>query len=129
VSGNDNFLPVCFGGVKFMSETELLPRVTDENYKDFIQSPGALILFKIASCQQCEEFEPIVEKTAKEFGEKIRFGKSLLHVPGACREIKREHFFESFPTTHFYKNGSLVYSFEGKITQEEFKEQLSKHLL
>jgi len=112
-----------------MSELEVLPRITDENYKDFINSPAALILFKIASCQQCEEFEPIVEETAKAFGEKIRFGKSLLHIPGACREIKKKHPFESFPTTHFYKYGTLVSSIEGKMTRDELLDRLKNHLL
>ncbi len=112
-----------------MSEQNLLPRISDENYREFISGPAALILFKIASCQQCEEFEPIVEEVAKAYGDQIRFGKSLLHIPGACREIKREYRFESFPTTHLYKGGALVSSFEGKIAMEELEERVKRHVL
>ena len=107
----------------------MLSRISDENYKEFIKANAALILFKIASCQQCEEFEPIVEEAAREHGDKIRFGKSLLHIPGACREIKKEHPFKSFPTTHFYKYGALVSSIEGKMTGNELLDRLKNHLL
>ena len=112
-----------------MSDNDLLLRVSDENYKAFIKTPAALILFKISSCQQCEAFEPIVESLAHVYREKIQFGKGLLHIPGLCREIKREHRFDSFPTTHFYKEGNLVHTLEGKVSQGELDGYLKQHLL
>jgi thioredoxin-like negative regulator of GroEL len=112
-----------------MSDVELLPRVSDENYPEYMKADAALILFKIASCQQCDEFEPVVEEAARQHGGKVRFGKALLHIPGACREIKRQHRFDSFPTTHFYKKGQLVYSLEGRLSQEELQDRLKRHLL
>lgn len=111
-----------------MSQEDLLPRVSDENYNEFINHSGAVILFKIASCQQCEEFEPIVAETADEYAGNIRFGKALLHVPGACKEIKRIHRFDSFPTLHFYKDGALVHSEEGKLSKESLSEKIRSHL-
>lgn len=112
-----------------MSDSDLLPRISDENYKEFIKAPAALILFKISSCQQCEEFEPIVESLVLVYRERIQFGKGLLHIPGLCRAIKREHRFESFPTTHFYKAGNLVHTLEGKVSLGELDGYLKEHLL
>lgn len=104
-----------------------LPRVTDENYGQFVNAPGAMILFKIANCHNCEEYEPDVIRAAKEVGEKVMIGKALMHVPGACRNIKRLHTFDSYPTTHFYKSGKLVFEKSEKMPYEELREYLEEH--
>ncbi|HEY4485027.1 MAG TPA: thioredoxin family protein [Nitrospiria bacterium] len=106
-----------------------MTRVTDENYPDYLASPAAVILFKIANCAKCEEFLPTVADAAQRYDGRIRFGMALLHVPGACREIKRKHRFESFPTTHFYKAGQLVHREEEKITPEVLASLIDRHLL
>lgn len=107
---------------------DLLPRVTDENHQDFLSAPAAVILFKIANCNDCEEFEPIVQKAAATYNSSVKFGKALLHVPGACREIKKRHRFESFPTTHFYKRGELVHVWEEKRGFEELVAAIAENL-
>ena len=38
-----------------------------------------------------------------------------MHVPGRCREIKKEHTFETYPTTHFFADGKLVLTREGVV--------------
>ncbi|MEK6684334.1 MAG: thioredoxin domain-containing protein [Nitrospirota bacterium] len=106
-----------------------LERVTDQNYPDFLAAPAALILFKIANCEKCEEFLPIVADTMQRYDGRIRWGVALLHVPGACREIKRKHRFETFPTTHFYKAGQLVHQEDHKLNAVELDAVIQKHLL
>ena len=106
-----------------------LTRVTDENYPDYLAAPAAVILFKIANCAKCEEFLPAVAGAARRYGGRVRFGMALLHVPGACREIKRRHRFESFPTTHFYKAGQLVHRVEEKVEPEVLTSLIDRHLL
>ena len=106
-----------------------LPRVTDQNYPDYLSASAAVILFKIANCQKCEEFEPIVLDVSQQFNGEVLFGKALLHVPGACREIKRRYRFESFPTTHFYKGGQLTFQEDHKLTVEELVTVIRKYLL
>lgn len=96
-----------------MSEDLVL--VTDENYPVFLQSTAAVVVFGLVPCQQCEEYDPIVRQAAERYNGTVKFGKAKMHVPGACKEIKRKYKFESFPTTHFYKNGQLVHTTEGKL--------------
>ncbi len=110
------------------SDDELL-RVSDENYNEYLASPAAVILFKIANCKKCDEFEAIVADGSKRYDGRIRFGKALLHVPGACREIKRKYRFESFPTTHFYKAGELVHQEGQMLSREDLESVIGKYLL
>ena len=112
-----------------MATEDDLQRVTDENYDDYLSAPAALILFKIANCEKCEEFEPIVIEVARQYDGRILTGKALLHVPGACREIKRKYRFDSFPTTHFYKAGKLVFQEDRKLSHEELSAAIQKYLL
>jgi thioredoxin reductase (NADPH) len=111
-----------------MAEQAPLERVMDSNYGSFLQTPAGVLLFKIAYCQACEEFEPIVQKAAETYSPSIRFGKVLMHVPGTCTGIKKRHTFETFPTTHFYKNGQLVQVTEGKLDEKELARLIETHL-
>ena len=112
-----------------MTEQTQLERVMDSNYDAFLQNPAGVLLFKIAYCQACEEFEPIVQKAAETYGSSVRFGKVLMHVPGTCTGIKKRHNFETFPTAHFYKNGQLVQVAEGKLDEKELARLIETHLL
>ena len=96
-------------------EGDSLTRVTDENYESFLQAPASVVVFSIAPCRHCEEYEPVVLEAASSLNGAVKFGKAKLHVPGACREIKRRYKFKSFPTTHFYKSGELVHIAEEKL--------------
>jgi thioredoxin-like negative regulator of GroEL len=111
-----------------MAEDELLQRVMDANYDTFLQAGKAVLLFKIASCKPCDEFEPIVRKAAELYHPTVRFGKVLMHVPGTCIGIKKRYTFETFPTTHFYKNGQLVQIVEGKLDEKELNRLIETQL-
>ena len=97
-----------------MSE-ERVALVTDKNYAHFLGAPVSVVVFGIVPCQQCEEYDPIVRQAADQYNGSVKFGKAKLHMPGACREIKRKYRFESFPTTLFYQEGNLVHKAEGKL--------------
>ena len=112
-----------------MDLDEGLPRVSDENYGEYLSEPAAVVLFKIANCRKCDEFEPVVTEVSRRYNGKVRFGKALLHVPGACREIKRKYRFDSFPTTHYYKGGQLVFQDDEKLTREVFEQRIKDYLL
>lgn len=106
-----------------------LVRVSDANYGEYLESPASVVLFKIANCQKCEEFAPVVAEAAARHDGKVRFGMALLHIPGACRGIKRKYKFESFPTTHFYRKGELVHQEEQKISPDELEALIQQYLL
>lgn len=102
--------------------------VSDENYESFINAPASLVAYGIASCDPCQEYDPILEETATRYAQ-VRVGKAKMHVPGRCREIKKRHNFETYPTTHLFSNGSLILAREGKIEAEDLANLIDEHLL
>jgi len=102
--------------------------VSDENYESFTNAQAALVAYGIASCDPCQEYDPILEETATRYAD-VRIGKAKMHVPGRCREIKKRHTFETYPTTHLFSNGSLILSREGKIEANDLASLIDQHLL
>ncbi|MFQ5991305.1 MAG: thioredoxin family protein [Nitrospiraceae bacterium] len=101
--------------------------VSDANYEEFMQAPASIVTYGIASCAPCEAFDPILQETAARFT-KIRIGKAKMHVPGRCREIKKQHQFETYPTTHLFSRGKLLLTREGKLEAEELTALINDHL-
>jgi thiol-disulfide isomerase/thioredoxin len=102
--------------------------VSDANYKEFTDSPGAVVAYGLATCEPCNRYDPILEEIAKKFPT-IKVGKAKMHVPGRCREIKKAHAFETYPTTHFFANGKLLLTREGVVEPAELAALISDHLL
>ena len=101
--------------------------VNDTNYDEFKQAPAAVVAYGIASCEPCNEYDPILEQTASRFPN-VRVGKAKMHVPGRCREIKKQHTFETYPTTHLFSRGKLLITREGKIDAAELEALINDHL-
>jgi thiol-disulfide isomerase/thioredoxin len=104
----------------------VVENVNDENYADFTEAPAAVVAYGIAACEPCMAYDPILEQTAKECVE-VRIGKAKMHVPGKCRAIKKQHNFETYPTTHFFSNGTLVLTHEGKLEPTELAALIAQH--
>ncbi len=102
--------------------------VRDENYKEFTDSPGAIVAYGLATCEPCKTYDPVLEETAAKFPG-IKVGKAKMHVPGRCREIKKTHVFETYPTTHFFAHGKLLLTREGVIEPAELAALISDHLV
>lgn len=102
--------------------------VRDENYKEFTDSDGAVVAYGLATCEPCKQYDPILEETAAKFPA-IKIGKAKMHVPGRCREIKKAHTFETYPTTHFFAHGKLILAREGVVEGAELSALISDHLL
>ena len=102
--------------------------VSDANYKDFTDSSGAVVTYGLATCEPCKAYDPILEDIAAKFPN-IKIGKAKMHVPGRCREIKKTHSFETYPTTHFFSNGKLLLSREGVVDKAELAALISDYLL
>ncbi len=102
--------------------------VSDANYKDFTEAPAAIVAYGLATCEPCKEYDPVLEEISGKFPD-VKIGKAKMHVPGRCREIKKRHNFESYPTTHLFSNGKLLLSREGKIEVDELAALISDHLL
>jgi thiol-disulfide isomerase/thioredoxin len=102
--------------------------VSDANYDEFRQAPAAVVAYGIASCEPCNEYDPILAETAEKFSG-IRVGKAKMHVPGRCRDIKKQHQFETYPTTHLFSKGQLLLKREGKIAADELAALINDHFL
>ncbi len=105
-----------------------LPRVNDDNFEEFHGARAAAVFFKIAHCHGCEEYEPAIQATVCAFSPKVKFGRALMHVPG-CRAIKKRYEFESYPTTHLYKRGKLVFSASEPLSVNELANAIREHLI
>ncbi len=101
--------------------------VSDSNYEEFRQALAAVVAYGIASCEPCAQYDPVLEKVAAQFKD-VRIGKAKMHVPGRCREIKKQQQFETYPTTHLFSQGKLVMSREGKLDVEELAALINDHL-
>lgn len=102
--------------------------VSDANYEEFLNAPAAVVAYGIASCEPCAQYDPILEQTAAQFPQ-IKVGKAKMHVPGRCREIKKRHQFETYPTTHLFSGGQLVMQREGKVEPGELAALINDYLL
>jgi thiol-disulfide isomerase/thioredoxin len=102
--------------------------VSDANYKEFTDSPGAVVAYGLATCDLCKTYDPILEEAAAKFPT-IKVGKAKMHIPGRCREIKKTHTFETYPTTHFFANGKLLLTREGVVEPAELAALILDHLL
>ncbi|WP_447974591.1 thioredoxin family protein [Nitrospira sp. Kam-Ns4a] len=102
--------------------------VSDANYEEFVQAPAAVVAYGIASCEPCALYDPILEQTAAKFPS-VRIGKAKMHIPGRCREIKKRHQFETYPTTHLFAKGTLVMTREGKLDADELAALINDYLL
>jgi thiol-disulfide isomerase/thioredoxin len=101
--------------------------VNDENYEAFTQSAFAVIAYGIASCEPCAAYDPVLAEAASRFPG-VRIGKAKMHVPGRCREIKKRHHFETYPTTHLFSQGKLLLTREGKLEPAELAALINDHL-
>ena len=111
---------------KGASMSGVVENVNDENYEAFMQAPAAIVAYGLATCEPCKAYDPILEAMAKDHTH-VRFGKAKMHVPGKCRSIKKQHTFETYPTTHFFANGKLLLTREGKVETEELTSLITTH--
>lgn len=102
--------------------------VSDENYKEFTDGAGAVVAYGLATCEPCQAYDAILEKTAAKFPT-IKVGKAKMHIPGRCRAIKKIHSFETYPTTHFFAHGKLLLTREGIIEPAELDKLITALLL
>lgn len=102
--------------------------VSDANYKEFTDAAASVVSYGLATCEPCMAYDPILAATAVQFPS-IKVGKAKMHVPGRCREIKKTHTFETYPTTHFFAHGKLLLTREGVIEPAELAALINDHLL
>ena len=100
--------------------------ISDENYESIIQSPASIVAYGIASCEPCLAYDPVLLSIAARYPH-IRVGKAKMHVPGRCKDIKKRHTFETYPTTHLFSKGQILHTHEGKLEDQDLAKLLEQH--
>jgi hypothetical protein len=108
---------------------DLIGNVTDATIDEYLGSPAAVVVFGIANCEGCAFMDGVLADLAPRFNGQVKFGKAKMHVPGACREIKKRYTFETYPTTHLYAHGKLVEKREGKVEPADLDRVIQTLLL
>ena len=101
--------------------------VTDDNYKAFKDAQATVVAYGIAACEPCAAYDPVLAEVARKLPS-VRIGKAKMHVPGRCREIKKQHQFATYPTTHLYSRGNLLLTREGKVEEDELMTLIKDYL-
>lgn len=124
--------PFFFAGVQAGKNKCLMAgeieSVTDANFEEFAQAPASIVAYGIAPCEPCAEYDPVLQETIARHPE-LKVGKAKMHVPGQCREIKQRYQFATYPTTHFFSNGKLLLTREGKLETGELDKLIKDYLL
>jgi len=108
---------------------DLIGNVTDATIEEYVGSPAAVVVFGIANCEGCAFMDGVLADLAPRFNGRVKFGKAKMHVPGACREIKKRYTFETYPTTHLYAHSKLVEKREGKVAPADLDRAIQTLLL
>jgi len=108
---------------------DLIGNVTDATIDEYVGSPAAVVVFGIANCEGCAFMDGVLADLAPRFNGRVKFGKAKMHVPGACREIKKRYTFETYPTTHLYAQGKLIEKREGKVEPADLDRAIQSLLL
>ncbi len=108
--------------------TGTVENVTDENYEELTGGEATVVAYGIATCEPCVAYDPILEEVARKLPT-VRIGKAKMHVPGRCRQIKKQHQFDTYPTTHLYSRGNLLLTREGKVEEDELIALIQQYLL
>ena len=99
--------------------------VNDQNFKnEVLQSEvPAIVDFWAPWCMPCKMVAPVIDETAKELGEKVKFAKFNVDDNST---IPAKYGVMSIPTLLFFKEGELVETSVGVVTKEELVEKIEE---
>ena len=100
--------------------------ISDENFNQIIEeNPIVVVDFWAEWCGPCRAMNPMVEELSSIYENKIVFAKLNVDKNPI---IPSKYGISSIPTFLIIKNGQVMNSIIGAITQELFEEKLNEYL-
>ena len=102
--------------------------LSDQNFEQEVLNSQKLVLVDFWSnwCPPCKIMNPIIEKIAKDYGDRIKICK--LNVDEA-RQTAIAYGIEAIPTFLFFKPGkSIVEKQIGAVTEQILVQKIEKHI-
>lgn len=98
-----------------MSETPSLLTVTDQNLRELVDAPRAVLVIGKTDCGHCQDYErEILEQQGEGELKDVEFGKLLLDAPGSPRFKKDNPWIgslDALPYTLIFSEGELMTHF------------------
>jgi thioredoxin 1 len=104
-----------------------LSHFTDANFKKEVLESDLPVLvdFWAHWCSPCKMISPLIEEMAKEYKDKMKFGK--LDVEGNPKTATH-YGIMSIPTLIFFKQGKVTDQVTGVINKQELKRKIEENI-
>jgi len=102
---------------------ENVKEFTDSNFEaEVLKSSGPVLVdFWAEWCPPCKMLSPIIDKLAKDYGEKAKIGKV---DTDSNRDVAMKYAISAIPTVIIFKDGQVAQKFVGFKSERELKEAL-----
>jgi len=103
----------------------MVKELTNSEFDEFTKEGLVLIDFFAEWCSPCMMMIPIVDTLAEKFEGKIKFGKVDV---SDNQEIAQKFNVSSIPNFTLLKDGQVIETFIGGMSEEDFEEKLNSFL-